>query len=71
MAYGIPDFVQPKKTCEGCLMSKQARKAFPNQTIFHANEPLELIHGDICGPISPPTPAGNRYFFLLVDDYTR
>ncbi|GKB51791.1 zinc finger, CCHC-type containing protein, partial [Tanacetum coccineum] len=32
---------------------------------------LELIHADICGTISPPTPAGNRYFFLLVDDFGR
>lgn len=39
MAYGIPDLVQPKKTCEGCLMSKQARKAFLNQTTYHAKEP--------------------------------
>lgn len=71
MAYGISDFVQPMKTCEGCLISKQATKAFPNQTTYHAKEPLELIHGDICGPISPSTPVGKRYFFLLVDDYTR
>jgi hypothetical protein len=33
--------------------------------------PLELVHGDLCGPISPATPAGNRYFLLLVDDYSR
>jgi hypothetical protein len=34
-------------------------------------EPLELVHGDICGPISPVTPSGNHYFLLLVDDYNR
>ena len=26
MAYGLPKFIKPKKICEGCLMSKQARK---------------------------------------------
>ncbi|XP_074373628.1 uncharacterized protein LOC141713973 [Apium graveolens] len=26
---------------------------------------------DLCGPISPPTPAVNKYFMLLVDDLTR
>jgi transposase InsO family protein len=26
---------------------------------------------EICGPISPATPSGNRYFLLLVDDYNR
>lgn len=29
------------------------------------------MHGDICGPITPATPAGNKYFMLLVDDYSR
>ncbi|KAL8094406.1 hypothetical protein AgCh_036077 [Apium graveolens] len=32
---------------------------------------LEIVHGDLCGPISPNTTAGNRYVLLLVDDYTR
>jgi hypothetical protein len=32
---------------------------------------LELLHGDLCGPVSPPTPIGNKYFLLLVDDYSR
>ena len=71
MATGIPKLVQPRKMCEGCLMSKQTRNPFPSVSTFHAKEILELIHGDICGPISPPTPAGNRYFFLLVDDLSR
>jgi hypothetical protein len=29
------------------------------------------MHGDLCGPINPTTPRGNRYFLLLVDDYSR
>lgn len=71
MVYGLPKLKQPAKKCEGCLMSKQTRQSFPSQANFQANKVLELIHGDICGPISPSTPAGNRYFFLLVDDYSR
>jgi hypothetical protein len=38
---------------------------------FRASNALDLTHGDLCGPILPPTPAGNKYFFLLVDDHTR
>jgi transposase InsO family protein len=26
------------------------------------------MHGDLCGPVTPATPAGRRYFLLLVDD---
>jgi hypothetical protein len=29
---------------------------------------LELIHGDLYGPIAPATPNGNKYFLLPVDD---
>jgi len=32
---------------------------------------LQLLHGALCGPITPPTPSGNQYFLLLVDDYSR
>lgn len=71
MAYGLPRIVQPKEICTGCLMSKQTRKGFPHQIEFHANKALELVYGDLCGPITPCTPGGNRYVFLLIDDYTR
>ncbi|KAL4580126.1 hypothetical protein LXL04_016306 [Taraxacum kok-saghyz] len=41
------------------------------QTSYRAKRMLELINIDLCGPISPPTPSGNRYFMLLIDDYNR
>ena len=71
MAHGIPEMIQPLKRCEGCLMSKQSRKSFPSQANFCSSKVLEIIHADICGPISPTTPGGNRYFLLFVDDYSR
>jgi hypothetical protein len=32
---------------------------------------LELVHGDLCDPISLAMPRGNKYFLLLVDDLNR
>ena len=32
---------------------------------------LELVHGDLCGPITLATNGGRRYFLLLVDDCSR
>jgi hypothetical protein len=29
---------------------------------------LELVHGDLYGPVMPVTPGARRYFLLLVDD---
>ncbi|XP_074328413.1 uncharacterized protein LOC141666321 [Apium graveolens] len=71
MVIGLPKIPKPKSICGGFLMSKQAHKSFPPKSNFVAKECLELIHGDICGPITPITTGGNRYFLLLVDDYSR
>jgi hypothetical protein len=62
---------QVERICEACLSGKHRRTPFPHQNLWRAAEPLELVHGEICGPISSVTPSGNRYFFLLVDDYNR
>jgi transposase InsO family protein len=32
---------------------------------------MELVHGDLCGPVTPATPSGNRFVFNLVDDLSR
>lgn len=61
----------PSQWCEGCLVGKQTRSPYPSHTIYRAKKRLELIHGDLCGPVSPRTPIGNRYFMLLVYNFSR
>lgn len=68
---GLPKIEQSTQLCKGCLEGKQTRNPFPLQSTFKAKARLELVHGDLCGPITPPTSSGNRYFFLLVDDFSR
>lgn len=29
------------------------------------------MHTDLCGPITPTTPGGNKYYLLVVDDHSR
>ena len=60
-----------KETCESCLLGKQTRQTFPQATSYRALSILELIHGDLCGPISPSTAARRRYMFVLIDDCSR
>jgi hypothetical protein len=38
------------------------------QTSFRVKERLELMHRDLCGPMTPATPGGRCYFLLLIDD---
>ena len=52
-------------------MTKLKRRLFPRQASYRATEQLELVHGDLCGLVSPATPGGRRYFLLLVDDASR
>ncbi|BAF28754.2 Os11g0656500 [Oryza sativa Japonica Group] len=68
---GLPCLSQVDQVCEACLARKHRRSPFPRQALCRSDEPLALLHGDLCGPITPATPSGNRYFLLLVDDYSR
>lgn len=71
LVVGISSGPKEKETCASCLLGKQARQAFPKATLYRASRALELFHGDLCGPISPPTSAKKRYVFVLIDDHSR
>ncbi|KAI3782063.1 hypothetical protein L2E82_12095 [Cichorium intybus] len=71
LVHGVPHIHHPTQVCEGCLVSKQTRQTFPKETQWRASCPLELLHANLYGPITPHTLGGNRYFFLIVDDYSR
>ena len=58
MVHGLSAIKGMNKLCDGCLIGKQRRTPFPSRTSYRAGEPLELVHGDICGPIKPATPSG-------------
>ena len=38
---------------------------------YRTKDALELIHVDLCGPITPATNGGRRYFLLFMDDCSR
>ncbi|KAK1408428.1 hypothetical protein QVD17_40194 [Tagetes erecta] len=71
MVIGVPEFKNPTQLCVACLAGKHTSSPFPNESSYRSEYPLQMISVDLCGPISPSTPAGNRYFMLLVDDCTR
>jgi len=71
MVAGVPAISHPEEVCDACLAGKQTRMTFPKVAQWRATKLLELLHIDLCGPITPATAGGNKYFMLIVDDYSR
>ena len=57
-------------TCESCLKGKMSKSPF-NKNGERAKETLELIHSDVCGPMSTHARGGYLYFVTFIDDYSR
>ena len=53
--------------CEACQFGKQKVLSFPSSSAWRADEKLELIHTDVCGPMSEGALNGNRYFLIFID----
>jgi transposase InsO family protein len=71
MVRGLSSFDHVEQLCDVCVLMKQRRLPFPQQSSFRAKEQLKLVHGDLCGPMTTATPGGRRYFMLLIDDLSR
>ena len=56
--------------CESCLEGKITKQPF-NAKGRRAQELLELIHLDGCGPMSTQARGGYEYFIAFTNDYSR
>jgi transposase InsO family protein len=68
---GLPQIDHVDQVYDGCLIGNQKRLSFPCEAKYRAAHRLVLVHGDLCGPVTPATLSGNKFFFLLVDDLSR
>ena len=57
-------------TCEPCLVGKITKTPF-SATMERANDLLERIHTDVCGPMSVVARGGYRYLLTFIDDLIR
>ena len=71
MVRGLPQLDHVDQLCDACLAGKQRRAPFPQEAKHRATGRLDLVHGDLCGPVTPATHGGRSYFLLLVDDVSR
>ena len=69
---GLPTIKPQDMTqCSDCSRGKQTKSSFNPKQFVSINSPLDLIHMDLCGPMRVQSRGGNRYIFVIVDDYTR
>ena len=59
----LPDY-------EPCLEGKMTMRPFKAKG-YRAKEVLELVHTDLCGPISTNARGGYEYIISFIDDYSR
>ena len=62
--------IQPYPTCESCIQGKMTKAPFSG--VGHrAADLLELVHSDVCGPMSLTAHSGFSYFVTFTDDLSR
>jgi hypothetical protein len=67
----MPLIMKPTNTlCKHCQQGKQTKTRFKSKE-YSTTKPLEIVHTNLVGPTTKKVLKGERYFILLVDDYTR
>nr|GEX61378.1 hypothetical protein [Tanacetum cinerariifolium] len=72
LVQGLPKMKFEKDhLCSACEQEKIHRKHHKSKTAFASNQPLYLLHMDLCGSMRVQSINGKRYVLVVVDDYSR
>ena len=56
--------------CKGCAQGKNTKNPFPSSN-SKAKAILDIVHSDVCGPMSTTSLSGYVYYVSFLDDYSR
>jgi hypothetical protein len=71
MVTGLPEIQEkPDDVCKGCAQGKNVKHSFPNND-SRAKRVLDIVHSDVCGPMSTTSLRGYVYYVSFIDDYSR
>lgn len=59
------------RLCSSCQAEKQIGNTHPNKRMMNICMPLELFHMDLFEPTSNTSIGGNKYRFIIADDFLR
>ena len=63
-------FKQNMMESKGCVKGKNTKKTFPSSESKEKGI-LEIIHSDVCGPMSSSSLSGYVYYVSFIDDMSR
>jgi transposase InsO family protein len=68
---GVPQInIEYQDVCRGCALGKFAKASFPSSDSRSAGI-LDLVHTNVCGPITRKSLSGCEYYLTFIDDYSR
>lgn len=71
MVTGFPELqVDHGGICRGCALGKNAKGSFPTNT-NRSKGALDLVHLDVCGPMTMASLSGYWYYVIFIDDLSR
>jgi transposase InsO family protein len=71
MVQGFSSFkVKRTSVCKGCALVKNSKTAFPSNE-HKSRGILDLVHSDVCGPMSSTLLTSNIYYVSFIDDSSR
>lgn len=71
MVNGIPKLKKHHEgVCKGCALGKNVKRPF-GSSASRSKEILDLIHSDVCGPMSTKSLRGHLYYVKFIDDHSR
>jgi transposase InsO family protein len=60
-----------ESVCKPCQIEKLTRTQFKSKNFPSTEKPLQLVHMDLCGPSRKEGIGKEKYFMLIIDDYSR
>ena len=68
---GLPEMQEKHEgVCKGCAKGKNTKNTFPSSKSKEKGI-LEIIHFDVCGPMSSSSLSGYVYYISFIDDFSR
>jgi hypothetical protein len=58
------------KLCSSCQAGKQVRNTHPKKSMMRTSKAFELLYMELFGSTQYTSISGNKYDFVIVDDYT-